>query len=74
MIATLNQTQTTRPAAEALIDEIGAGRVLLIAARALMRDLTRPRPLTVDDLSDHLRKDVGLGPRHVPPTLRGPVF
>jgi hypothetical protein len=74
MIATLNQTQTTRPAVEALIDEIGAGRVLLIAARALMRDLTRPRPLTVDDLSDHLRKDVGLGPRHVPPTLRGPVF
>jgi hypothetical protein len=74
MIATLNQTQSTRPAVEALIDEIGAGRVLLIAARALLRDLARPRPLSAHDLSDHLRKDVGLGPRHVPPPLRGPIF
>ena len=74
MIATLNQTQSTRPAVEALIDEIGAGRVLLIAARALLRNLTRPGPPSVAELSDHIRKDVGLGPRHVPPALRGPLF
>lgn len=74
MIATLNQTRTNRATVETLIEDIGAWRVLTIAARALLRDLARPRPLTSDDLSDHIRKDVGLGPRHVPPTLRGPIL
>jgi hypothetical protein len=74
MIATLNQTRTTRATVEELIEELGAWRVLMIAARAVLHDVTRPRPLTADDLSDHIRKDVGLGPRHVPPTLRGPIL
>jgi hypothetical protein len=50
---------------EAAIAKFGAGKVLRAAIVAL---LTRgPKPVIVDVLSNHLRKDIGLGPSEPPP-------
>ena len=50
---------------EAAIAKFGAGKVLRTAIVAL---LTRsPKPADVDTLSNHLRKDIGLGPTEPPP-------
>ncbi|MEX1662362.1 hypothetical protein [uncultured Thioclava sp.] len=53
---------------EAAIAKFGAGKVLRSAILAL---LTRsPKPVNVDVLSNHLRKDIGLGPNEPPPDPR----
>ena len=44
-----------------IIEEFGARRVLVAALRAYLRRRRR-RPLPADDLSDFLRRDVGLPP------------
>ncbi|WP_417807677.1 hypothetical protein [Thioclava sp.] len=50
---------------DAAIAKFGAGKVLRTAIVAL---LTRsPKPVNVDTLSNHLRKDIGLGPNEPPP-------
>ena len=50
---------------EAAIAKFGAGKV---ARTAIMALLTRkPKPVDIDRLSNHLRKDIGLGPSEPPP-------
>lgn len=49
------------------IHEHGALRVLVVAAKALMRAATVPvQPDLTAHLSDHLRRDIGLPPRGSP--------
>ncbi|MGI1663981.1 hypothetical protein ACRDNQ_17215 [Palleronia sp. KMU-117] len=76
MIATLKPgpTHPSRTAVEALIEDLGPRRVLMIAAAALLREMTRPRPPSAHELSDHLRRDIGLAPHAPPPLPRGPVL
>jgi hypothetical protein len=76
MIATLEPVRTSSPTAKlnALIDEIGPVRVLLIAAAALARRPFKSRLPNESDLSNHLRKDVGLKPIEPPPPFRRPIF
>jgi hypothetical protein len=76
MIATLKTgpTHPSRTAVEALIEDIGPRRVLMIAAAALLRDLTRPRPPSAHELSDHLRRDIGMKPHIPPPAPRAPIL
>lgn len=62
----------TRPSRDAIDTAIalhGPLRVLLAAARALLRP--KARPPDVASLPDHLRRDIGLLPMaHVPPSSR----
>lgn len=49
------------------ITEHGALRVLLVAAKALMRAVVAPaQPDLTERLSEHLRRDIGLPPRGSP--------
>ncbi len=49
------------------IHEHGAMRVLLVAARALMGAVLAPAsPNPTEQLSEHLRRDIGLPPRGSP--------
>ncbi|NRA98424.1 MAG: hypothetical protein HRU32_01185 [Rhodobacteraceae bacterium] len=56
----------TRPVARtkainAMIEEFGAGTVLIASLRALVARKTRPG-LPIAPLNNHLRRDIGLGP------------
>ncbi|KEP71770.1 hypothetical protein DL1_00770 [Thioclava dalianensis] len=50
---------------EAAIAKFGAGAMLRHALIALV--VKGPRPARIDTLSDHVRKDIGLGPAEPPP-------
>ncbi|MEO1950472.1 hypothetical protein [Thioclava sp.] len=52
---------------EATIAKFGAGKVLRAALFALIARGGKPRPLDAGQLSDHLRRDIGLGPAEPPP-------
>ncbi len=47
---------------EAVIAELGAGRVILRALVAMLWG-GPPRPMAASDLSPHLRRDIGLKPQ-----------
>ncbi|OWY04966.1 hypothetical protein B6V75_02170 [Thioclava sp. F1Mire-8] len=52
---------------EATIAKFGAGKVLRAALLALISRGNKPRPVDAGQLSDHLRRDIGLGPAEPPP-------
>lgn len=58
------------PAIHALIHSLGARRVFIAAALALLRPAPR-RPLAVQfqDLDNHLRRDIGLPPKAASPPM-----
>lgn len=60
-------------AINAMIEEFGARTVFFAALRVLV---TRKRRigLTQPPLNNHLRRDVGLEPKHLPESYRGPLF
>lgn len=59
-------TPESRETLSRLVAEVGAWRVLGIAAVALLRGQGRPRrPVGVERLNGHLLRDVGL-PQHPP--------
>jgi|GEM_PF-5551524 len=54
----------------AIIDRHGLGRVLAALAGAAFTR-RRPAALRPDEMSDHMRRDLGLPPRSEVPGLRG---
>lgn len=60
--STLSAAEIPESRIAAVIEQYGAWHVLRLSVRALLR---RPRPgrrREADDLSDHLRRDIGLAP------------
>jgi hypothetical protein len=77
MFATLNESRSASPRVTlyALIDELGPVRVLSLAILvALTRRSRKPGTPSAHQLSNHLRKDIGLMPTDRPPEFRGPIF
>ncbi|GHF00812.1 hypothetical protein GCM10016455_22300 [Aliiroseovarius zhejiangensis] len=59
-----------------LIDDLVARHGMWRVVRVLIARIASPRarrPLT-DNLSDHLRRDIGLPPSHPPPNVPEPRF
>ena len=61
MNAVFNSEETTlKSAVQSLIDQHGLARVLGTLLARTLRRRDRPRTITASELSDHLRRDIGL--------------
>lgn len=71
-IAPASGELTAEIALARLIERHGTGAILRALLRLLLR--RRPRRLRSEDLSDHLRRDIGLPERATPPSQWPPRF
>ena len=61
MNAVFNSEETTlKSAVQSLIDQHGLARVLGTLLARMLRRRDKPRTITASELSDHLRRDIGL--------------